>query len=147
MRVIVAGPRLRTLRALEARYPGLIARLREQVCKRLLELPPGSVVVHGDGDGVDAMAKEGARRAGLVDEAHPADWNFWRLQGKPRAAGPVRNRQMVRRGADLLIIWWLGEARAAAETPGTLDTRTLCKTRRPLPIPVEERDILAEAAA
>ncbi len=147
MRVIIAGPRLKTLKRLEARHPGLIARLREQVYKRLLALPPGSVVVHGDGDGVDAMAKEGAHRVGLVDEAHPADWNFWRLQGKPKAAGPVRNRQMVRRGGDLLIIWWLGAARAAAETPGTLDTRTLCQTRKPLPIPIEEHDILVEAAA
>lgn len=59
-------------------------------------------VVHGDcPSGADQIVDRWARRRdseGVVIEAHPADWS--RFQ---RSAGPIRNQEMVDRGADLCI--------------------------------------------
>lgn len=62
------------------------------------------VVVHGCcPTGADAAAADWARRAEragwqVTEEPHPADW---RQHG--RSAGPIRNRQMVELGADLVL--------------------------------------------
>lgn len=85
----------------------------------------GAVVVHGDcPTGADRYASEWCREArfnGLhvIEEAHPADWG---KHGK--AAGPIRNQQMVDLGADVVLAFPLGESRgtrhcmAAAEKAG-----------------------------
>ena len=56
------------------------------------------VLVHGAADGVDRQAAQIWTRMGWVTEAHPADWN---THGK--AAGPIRNAEMVALGADQCI--------------------------------------------
>jgi len=57
------------------------------------------LVVHGAcPTGADAMADRLARDHGIEVEPHPADWE---LHG--RAAGPRRNREMVKAGADVCL--------------------------------------------
>lgn len=57
------------------------------------------VVVHGAcPSGADSHAGRWAKQNGHLVEEHPAQW---RQYGK--AAGPIRNRTMVRRGADIVL--------------------------------------------
>lgn len=57
------------------------------------------IVVHGDASGADTHAAHAAiHLLGLQTEAHPADWNT-----HGRAAGPIRNQEMILMGADLCL--------------------------------------------
>lgn len=57
----------------------------------------GATVVHGHcPTGADAMADFIANKLGLTVERHPADWKRYK-----RAAGPIRNKEMVDLGADV----------------------------------------------
>ncbi len=67
-------------------------------------LPPGSIVVHGGASGADSMAEYVVQRfmkdepvRALTTEVHRANWSA----GKK--AGPLRNSQMVARGADACV--------------------------------------------
>lgn len=59
---------------------------------------PEITLVHGGAQGLDAIAARIARSRGWIVEEHRADW---RVHGK--AAGPVRNAEMVKLGADLCV--------------------------------------------
>ncbi len=60
------------------------------------------VIVHGGCPrGADAMASEWARDYGVPAEEHPADWG-----GLGKAAGFIRNAEMVSRGADLCLAFY-----------------------------------------
>lgn len=68
---------------------------------------PDCVLVHGDcPTGADALAAEIWSLAHLPVEAHPADW-----ENLKRAAGPIRNQEMVNLGADLCLAFPLPESR------------------------------------
>src|SRR4030095_1068533 len=79
------------------------------------------VIVHGDSPGADQIAKLWALSLDgiMTQEAHPADWA---THGK--AAGPIRNQEMVDAGADVCLAFPLGESRGTrdcmrrAETAG-----------------------------
>lgn len=79
-------------------------------------LHPGDTitVVHGAARGADTAAanwcKARARTPGadIVEEPHPADW-----QQHGRAAGHIRNAEMVALGADICLAF------ANGDTPGT----------------------------
>ena len=79
-----------------------------------LRMHGAMTVVHGDcPTGADAIAAAWAREAGsrgsrVTAEPHPADWG---RHGK--AAGPIRNQQMVDLGADVCLAFPLGRS------PGT----------------------------
>lgn len=91
--------------------------LADRVVARLLaRYGPEIVIVHGAAKGVDAAFGEAAQTAGVVVEPHPADW-----QQHGRAAGPIRNQEMVSAGADLC----LAVHRSLATSKGTKD----CVTR------------------
>lgn len=65
------------------------------------------VIVHGDCPrGADRIARDWARREGVADEPHPADWN---KHGK--AAGHIRNKEMVDTKPDVGIFFIRGESR------------------------------------
>lgn len=82
---------------------------------------PPPTLVHGGAPGADSEAAYVA--AYLLEwpvEAHPADW-----QRHGRAAGPIRNQQMVATGADLVIAF-----------PGGRGTADMVRRARAAGIPV-----------
>ena len=65
------------------------------------------VIVHGlCPTGADEIADDFAEFMNWKIEAYPADWNK-----HGRAAGPIRNQQMVDLGADICLAFPLGESR------------------------------------
>lgn len=56
------------------------------------------ILVHGCARGADTMCAAVAQQYEWTIEEHPADWDK-----HGRAAGPIRNAQMVALGADLCI--------------------------------------------
>lgn len=52
-----------------------------------------SCIISGGARGVDKMAERFAREQGIPIEVYPADW-----EQHGRAAGPIRNAQMLREG-------------------------------------------------
>jgi len=83
-------------------------RDREAIASRFYDLDrntkgpwPTVVIVHGGARGADRIAADEAAKAGFIVEPHPADWGRY---GK--AAGPIRNEEMAKLGADLCIAFW-----------------------------------------
>ena len=74
------------------------------------------VLVHGGARGADSIAAWLARSLDYEVEPHPADW---RTHGK--AAGPIRNKEMVDLGADLCLAFPIGESN------GTRGCMRLCE--------------------
>ena len=63
-------------------------------------IPGTTVVIHGGARGADTIAGEVATQMGMTVEQYPADWAQY-----GRAAGPVRNRQMLNSQIDL-VVWF-----------------------------------------
>lgn len=78
------------------------------VARVLSSLDPRSLtVVHGGAPGADSLADDWCRTFGVAVDPHPADWKRY-----GRAAGPIRNREMVNAGADLVIAFPGGDGTA-----------------------------------
>lgn len=86
--VVVTGGRTQTMGA-----------ERERVLEELLEELRPTEFRHGGCRGVDRGAGRVAKRLGIPVHVFEADWKRW---GK--AAGPMRNAEMVR-GADVLLAY------------------------------------------
>lgn len=71
-----------------------------------------SVVIHGDASGADRLAASWARQEGVPVIAYPAAW-----QTHGRAAGPIRNQQMLDFGKPDLVIAFPG-GRGTADMVG-----------------------------
>jgi YspA, cpYpsA-related SLOG family len=81
---------------------------RQVIEDRLRLLPSQTTIIHGDCRGADKMAGEVARSLGFDVVPCPADW------GKHgRAAGPIRNREMLKMRPNLVIAFHddLGKSR------------------------------------
>jgi YspA, cpYpsA-related SLOG family len=82
---------------------------RESVYNTLCDLDsapcgPITCVIHGDARGADRLGMQWARDMGdIEDMAFPADW---KLHG--RAAGPIRNGEMLARGKPDLVVAFPG---------------------------------------
>jgi hypothetical protein len=73
--------------------------LTDEVVNRLLaRYGPDLVIIHGGAPGADNAFAEACRALGIMAEPHLADW-----KGLGNIAGPVRNREMVKSGADMCI--------------------------------------------
>ena len=74
-------------------------------------------IVHGAARGIDTMAGEFADILGLGVEPYPADWSMG------GGAGPVRNRQMLETGIDLVIAigYGRGTANCVAQARGAFN--------------------------
>lgn len=73
----------------------LLITVRE-ILEKTHELP---VLVHGGATGADTgAARVGQQLLNLPTEVHRADWKKY-----GRAAGPIRNKEMVNLGADLCL--------------------------------------------
>lgn len=83
------------------------------VRKWVAVLPPNALVIHGAARGADTIAGEVARQEGLEVEAHRADWD---VLGK--AAGPIRNREMLDRLPDFVVAFHAD----LSKSKGTADT-------------------------
>ena len=70
--------------------------------------PYGVVVVHGGARGADYIADVYAKRLGFVTEPHNAKWKEF-----GRAAGPLRNKEMVAMGADVCLAFIKNESAGA----------------------------------
>lgn len=73
------------------------AAVRDQLTK-LSESKPDLTIIHGAAPGADSLAGTIARELGLTVEAHPANW-----KKHGRAAGPIRNQEMLDSGVDLVV--------------------------------------------
>ena len=62
----------------------------QKILQRIMKLPPHSIIIHGSARGADIIAGEVARELHLRVQSCPADWSRY-----GRAAGPIRNRQML----------------------------------------------------
>jgi hypothetical protein len=69
-----------------------------QIELQLMCMPGDAVLVHGAASGADTLCAHTWADWGGTTEPHPADWT---THGK--AAGPLRNQEMVDSGLDLLI--------------------------------------------
>lgn len=81
------------------------------IAQRLVKLPRGSEVIHGDARGADRTAALFARSFGLKETAYPADW-----RGKGRRAGIIRNLEMLDQKPDLVIAFWDGRSTGTKHT-------------------------------
>ncbi len=72
-------------------------------------------ILSGHCAGVDQMAERYAKEHGLDLEIFPADWAKY-----GRAAGPMRNREMVKQ-ADGVIAFWDGKSKGTASLLGYAD--------------------------
>lgn len=89
MRILVTG----------SRYWDDADAIRDALCWSTLGIPWRQVfVVHGDAKGADTIADQMARGMGMIPEPHPADWSTY-----GRAAGPIRNQEMVDLGASVCL--------------------------------------------
>lgn len=70
------------------------------VMHALRQMPADAVLVHGAATGADSLCAEWWEMQDRSTEAHPADWD---AHGK--AAGPLRNQEMVDSGLDLLLVF------------------------------------------
>jgi methylmalonyl-CoA mutase cobalamin-binding subunit len=66
--------------------------------RELKKFPPGTVVIHGGARGADTIAAQTAARLGFEVIAFPARWELY-----GRAAGPIRNSEMLAQDPDLVI--------------------------------------------
>jgi YspA, cpYpsA-related SLOG family len=62
-----------------------------------------SVLIHGGAAGADELASEWAYDSGIVESAFPANWDK-----HGRAAGPIRNKQMLVEGKPDLVVAFPG---------------------------------------
>lgn len=69
------------------------------------------VVIHGDCNGVDRLAKDVAYTIGIPTVAYPADW---KTHGK--AAGPIRNAMMLKEGKPDLVLAFTHDLQASRGT-------------------------------
>lgn len=93
-----------------------------------------AVIISGEAQGVDLLAKLYARRHNIEYEPHPAKWSLY-----GRAAGPRRNQSMVDRCTHLLALPFI-------KSVGTQDAieRADRAKRKGVPIHVTRIDIETE---
>jgi hypothetical protein len=84
----------------------------ERVVQELAAADPDLVVIEGEARGADSIARDAARRLGVPVIKYPADWVSY-----GRAAGPMRNQQMLDAGPDLVVAFHPN----IAESKGTRD--------------------------
>ncbi len=72
---------------------------REVIKRQLVKLPPHTVIIEGEAEGADLLARSVAEEIGFTVEPYPANWARY-----GRGAGPVRNRQMLDEGQPHLVL-------------------------------------------
>ena len=88
-----------------------------RVLDSLLRERPITTIIEGNCRGADQLAGAWARKHGIENRKFPADW-----ETHGRAAGPIRNRQMLDEGQPDLVIAFSGGK-------GTRNMATLAEER------------------
>lgn len=76
------------------------------------------IIIHGGAKGADTIAGSIAAKLNIPVEVYPANWNK-----HGRAAGPIRNREMLSKGADLVV----GFTYSLDDSKGTANMINLAK--------------------
>jgi len=87
----------------------------------LLTLPSDTIIVEGEAEGADLLARSVAEELGFHVEPYPANWTQY-----GRAAGPIRNKQMLDEGQPHLVIYFHDDL---AKSTGTRDMVKKAKER------------------
>ena len=66
-----------------------------------------TLVIHGAAKGADSLADEWAKERGIEVQARPADW-----KKHGRAAGPIRNQEMLKENPQLVVAFPGGKGTA-----------------------------------
>ncbi len=119
----------------------------ELIATHLLRASSGRIVqalLHGSARGADQAIASAADQLGWPQIACPAAW-----QQHGRAAGPIRNRQMLERSLDLLAALPVGAGLLVIAFPGSQGTASLVDQARRLSrrsaISIEVLEIAAAA--
>lgn len=90
--------------------------------ERLSKLPKDTIILEGGARGADTLARHAAEFLGLKVIEFPADWDKY-----GRAAGPIRNEQMIDEGPGLVIAFHpdISKARGTADTVGRAKRRNI----------------------
>lgn len=99
---------------------------REKILGRVIPLPADTTIINGGCRGADSLSSSVARELGLQVVIMCAEWG---KHGK--AAGPIRNRQMLDEKPDLVIAFHSN----LEKSKGTADTVREAK-RRGIPVEV-----------
>ena len=78
-------------------------KMLDRVLGEIHSETPITALIHGQARGADNMAAYWAAQLGIPREAFPADW---KAHGK--AAGPIRNKQMLHEGKPDLVVAFPG---------------------------------------
>jgi hypothetical protein len=84
-----------------------------------------SVVIEGEAKGADEMARDVANALHIPVEAYPAEWETY-----GRAAGPIRNQQMLDNGAPDLVVYF------AVNLETSVGTRDMVRRAEKARVPV-----------
>ena len=96
-KVLIAGTRTFTRYDMFCIYMDVEMGRIEEDCAKFGHTP---VIISGGALGTDAMAKRYAKDRGYLFEEYPADWDTY-----GRAAGPIRNKIMVEKAAEVFVFW------------------------------------------
>lgn len=69
------------------------------ILRRLAQFQPGTIIIEGEAKGADSLSRDAANDLGFEVEQYPADWEKY-----GRAAGPIRNTQMLKEGKPDLVL-------------------------------------------
>lgn len=73
-------------------------------------LPHEVTVVEGEARGADKLSRKVAEDAGMIVEPHPARWADFH-----KAAGPIRNQEMVDAGADVALAFYMAGSKGTRD--------------------------------
>lgn len=82
----------------------------EKIAKAFDRLQP-TLVIEGEARGADSLARDEAKRRGIMVLPFPAEWELY-----GRAAGPIRNRQMLDEGEPDLVVGFHSNIEASKGT-------------------------------
>lgn len=143
MRVLVCGGRTFGAAPIDATPEQVEHALFEaawlfRALDRLHARLPITALIHGAAAGADMHAGAWAKRRGVPVESYPADWTAY-----GRAAGPIRNRQMLAQGKPHLVVAFPGgngteNMKALAQAAGV----RVWEPQRPLPLSRQGIDLL-----
>ena len=106
-RIIIAGSRdFENYEVVKTKAAAVIKAIKEKEPEAKIE------IVSGGARGVDSLGERFAREYGYKLWRFPADWNAY-----GRAAGPIRNRQMLEFAMErnpVLIAFWNGASRGTS---------------------------------